>query len=81
MDVGAKYDIHPKKKKPVGNRLALKALGKVYSFPILCDSPIVKNYEFNDKQSIYSFDYVGEGLKLKGKRINGLEVINNVNKK
>lgn len=81
MDVGAKYDIHPKKKKPVGNRLALKALGKVYSFPILCDSPIVKNYEFNDNKVSISFDYVGEGLKLKGKRINALEVINNVNKK
>ena len=69
-----------RRRNQVGNRLALKALGKVYSFPILCDSPIVKNYEFNDNKVSISFDYVGEGLKLKGKRINGLEVINNVNK-
>lgn len=35
MDVGMRYDIHPKNKKPAGERLALQALSKVYGHPIL----------------------------------------------
>ena len=38
-DVGMRYDIHPKKKQPVGTRLALLALGHVYGKDIACDAP------------------------------------------
>ena len=30
MDAGMRYDIHPKYKRPIGERLAAQALSKVY---------------------------------------------------
>lgn len=42
IDAGMRYDIHPKRKQPVGERLALQALSKVYGWAILADSPMVE---------------------------------------
>lgn len=39
MDVGSRYDIHPKQKRPVGERLADKALAKIYGQNVPCDAP------------------------------------------
>ncbi|MCI8801282.1 sialate O-acetylesterase [Acetatifactor muris] len=39
MDCGMQYDIHPKKKKPVGERLAKMALKHTYGFRIQAGSP------------------------------------------
>ena len=54
MDVGMQYDIHPKHKKPVGERLALQALSRVYGLPILADSPSVEGYQRNGFRGLYS---------------------------
>ena len=38
-DAGMQYDIHPKHKRPVGERMAELALGHVYKQPELCKVP------------------------------------------
>ena len=66
MDVGMRYDIHPKEKYPVGKRLALQALSKVYGYPILADSPTVEGYKRDGSQIYIRFANCGDGLKNRG---------------
>lgn len=63
MDVGMRYDIHPKKKKPIGNRLALQALSKVYGRSILADSPSVEGYKRDGSTISLRFANCGGGLE------------------
>lgn len=80
-DVGDRQDTHAKNKKPVGERLALLALGEIYN--------TTKNYEspFYDKitnsKGFYSIHFKGmfSGLKIaEGKDITGFEISNdNIN--
>ena len=65
MDAGLRYDIHPKNKKPVGQRLALQALHHVYGFRILSDSPSLKGIRKEGCELIISFLH-GDGLHVKG---------------
>ena len=39
MDAGMRYDIHPKDKRPIGERLALQVLSKQYGVVLEADSP------------------------------------------
>jgi sialate O-acetylesterase len=66
MDVGMQYDIHPKKKKPVGKRLALQALSKVYGHPILADSPTVESCKRDGSKIYIRFAHCGDGLEYRG---------------
>lgn len=75
MDVGDKKDIHPKQKRPVGERLALLARGKVYGEDILCEAPQLQNVEVEDGRLLLRFQHAGEGLAIKGKKLNALEII------
>ena len=65
MDAGLRYDIHPKNKKPIGRRLALQALHRVYGLPVLSDSPSVKSIRKEGGELILSFRH-GEGLHVNG---------------
>lgn len=71
-NVGCEWDVHPKEKKKVGDRLALLALGHVYEREIVCDPPKIVNMEIEDGRVILSFESVGEGLILKGQTINAI---------
>ena len=66
MDVGMQYDIHPKNKKPVGERLALQALSKVYGYSILADSPSIEGCKKEDSQIYIRFANCGDGLECRG---------------
>lgn len=66
-DVGEQYDIHPKNKKTVGERLALLALGHLYGKDILCDPPVLKSAARNNEQIILTFSNAESGLMVKGK--------------
>lgn len=73
-DVGMEFDIHPKKKQPVGYRLALLAAGKVYGEDILCEAPTLTNVEAEDGCLHLYFENTGDGLSLSDQTPDGVEV-------
>lgn len=76
-DVGMQFDIHPKKKQPVGHRLALLARKKVYKEDILCEAPLLKEIWAEDGKLILTFVNTGEGLYLAEKLPFGETIENN----
>lgn len=75
MDVGMEFDIHPKKKRPVGERLALLALGKVYGKDILCESPEAVSISKENGALKIAFGNSGEGLHVVGDKVNAIELL------
>jgi len=75
MDYGEKDDIHPKHKRPVGERLALLARGNVYGEDILCEAPEAQAARFENGDLVIPFLYTGNGLFIKGKSLESLELI------
>lgn len=74
MDVGMEYDIHPKRKKTIGERLAGIARNKIYGETILCESPEVSKIEWESNKIEVSFHSVGTGLYTNSEHIDGFEV-------
>ena len=74
-DVGMECDIHPKFKRPVGERLALLARGKVYSEDILCEAPKLISAKLENGKLILEFANAEGGLILKGSNVNALEIL------
>lgn len=77
-DCGDPNEIHPKWKKPVGERLALAARGMVYGESVAYRSPVYKSMRIRGNRAIIEFDYVKGGLisregKLKGFAIAGAD--------
>ncbi len=68
MDAGMRYDIHPKHKKPIGERLALQALSKVYGRPVLADSPAVEGCRRDGSSICIRFAHSGRGLECRGEK-------------
>ena len=63
MDVGDVGNIHPKRKKPVGERLARLALAKDYGkSDLVYSGPIYTSSEIQGGTTELSFDHVGGGL-------------------
>ena len=63
-DVGMEFDIHPKKKQPVGHRLALLAENKVYGENVLCEAPTLSKAEVEEGKLVLTFAHAGDGLYL-----------------
>lgn len=74
-DVGMEWDIHPKNKRPVGERLALLARGHVYKETLLCDPPEAVSAERNGKEVIVKFLHA-DGLFLKGDALQAMQAVN-----
>lgn len=67
MDAGMEWDIHPKRKRPVGERLALLARGKVYGEQeLLCDAPAYRWGERTADGATLHFANAGNGLEARG---------------
>jgi sialate O-acetylesterase len=61
-DVGEENDIHPKKKEPVGSRLALAARALAYGEKVEYSGPVLEKATFEDGKAVLTFSHVGEGL-------------------
>lgn len=86
-DVGMRYDIHPKKKRPVGQRLAWLAECKVYKEDVLCEAPTLSDVSVaegeltltfaNSGSGLYLTDTLPNGERLSAQRLGGLQVYQN----
>jgi sialate O-acetylesterase len=77
-DVGDKDDIHPTKKRAVGERLALAARGLAYGEKLEYSGPIYKSMKIKGDKIVLTFDHAGRGLvptngDLKGFAIAGAD--------
>lgn len=73
-DIGSEYDIHPKKKQPVGYRLALLALNHIYGVSALCEAPLLNMAETEDGKLTLRFIHAGKGLYLTDRTPDGSRV-------
>ncbi|HEY3593110.1 MAG TPA: sialate O-acetylesterase, partial [Polyangiaceae bacterium] len=70
-DVGDEKDIHPTKKEPVGERLALAARKIAYKENIEASGPTFQSITVAGDKAIVTFDNVGKGLEVHGDRLTG----------
>ena len=73
-DLGDEKDIHPKKKAPVGARLALSARGVAYGEKIVYSGPIYKKMKVKGDKAILNFDHAGAGLEARGGALKGFSI-------
>ncbi|MGH7172291.1 MAG: sialate O-acetylesterase, partial [Gemmataceae bacterium] len=73
-DVGDAKDIHPRKKEPVGARLALAARAIAYGEKIEYSGPIYKSMTVEGDKAVLSFTHMGKGLEVKGESLQGFTV-------
>jgi sialate O-acetylesterase len=73
-DVGDARDIHPRKKGPVGARLALCARAIAYGEKIEYSGPLYDKMEVTNGKAVLSFKHLGSGLEAKGGELKGFTV-------
>ncbi len=73
-DVGEKEDIHPRKKEPVGARLALAARGIAYREKIEYSGPIFRSMRVSDSKAVLSFDHTDSGLDAREGELKGFAI-------
>ena len=73
-DVGDKDDIHPAKKEPVGQRLALAARRIAYGEKITAFGPTFRKMHVKGNRVILNFDHAQSGLEARGGKLTGFAV-------
>jgi sialate O-acetylesterase len=73
VDIGD-GDLHPKDKKPFGNRLAALALHHIYHHKQVSEGPLLKEARTIEDTVVLSFDYAETGLLFKGDTAKGFAV-------
>ena len=66
IDVGEDLNVHPKRKEPVGHRLALLAQALVYKKNVICEGPIFGSASAEGSAMVVRFKRGAEGLTMKG---------------
>jgi sialate O-acetylesterase len=73
-DVGDPKDIHPKKKEPVGARLALAARALAYGQKMEYSGPVYDKMTVKDGKVVLHFKHVGKGLEAKEGPLHGFTI-------
>ena len=73
-DVGEENDVHPRRKEPVGARLALSARSIAYGEPIVAAGPTYASHEILGDEVVLKFKNVGQGLTCPDPWIRGFAV-------
>jgi sialate O-acetylesterase len=73
-DVGEENNIHPTKKQPVGERLAVAARSLAYGENIEFSGPIFESMTVSGPQAILHFKHAGSGLVAKGDKLVGFTI-------
>jgi sialate O-acetylesterase len=73
-DVGDPVDIHPRKKEPVGARLALAARALAYNEKIVYSGPVYESMKVEGNKAILGFRHVGGGLTARGGKLTGFTI-------
>jgi sialate O-acetylesterase len=74
VDSGNEKDIHPSRKEPVGERLALNARALAYGEKIEYSGPIYKKATFDTGAATITFDHLGGGLVAKDGDLTGFTI-------
>jgi len=74
LDVGEAEDIHPKNKRPVGERLALLARSKVYIEKVISSGPRFAKLKVSDNVATLSFNFTDGGLVATDAELKGFSV-------
>jgi sialate O-acetylesterase len=73
-DVGEERDIHPKQKRPVGERLALAARAIAYGEKIEYSGPVYSGMKVEGNHIVLNFTHAGGGLVAKGDKLTGFTI-------
>lgn len=72
-DVGDSLDVHPRNKRPVGDRLARWALHNVYGHDCICSGPLYRSFTTTKNRVIVSFDFAERLHTSDGKDVRTVE--------
>ena len=74
VDVGDAGDIHPARKEPVGQRLALAARALAYGEDMEYSGPLYESMGVDMSSAVITFSHCGSGLEAMGGELRGFEV-------
>ncbi|MFC1735623.1 sialate O-acetylesterase [Candidatus Hydrogenedentota bacterium] len=74
IELGEKDEWHPKKKAPIGHRLALVARAQVYGEDVPSSGPVYRGMKIDDSKITLTFDRVYGGLVAKGEKLLGFKI-------
>lgn len=76
VDVGHPTDIHPKQKRPIGDRLALAARALAYGEKIEYSGPTYDSMSVDENKVVLRFQHLGGGLVAKDGGLKGFVIFN-----
>jgi sialate O-acetylesterase len=74
IDVGDPNDLHPHRKREVGERLALWALGTTYKEPIEYSGPLYDSIQIRGSEARVRFTHAVSGLESHGTSLQGFAI-------